>query len=74
MESIREQKAKEMLIKAQKEAENSFDKVIAETVKRDALLKRRERKLGGAETSVRPNPNVPIGWPSDGKRPPWDPE
>jgi hypothetical protein len=33
--------------------------------------KQRERKLGNASTTVRPNPNVPYGWPSDGSIPPW---
>jgi len=38
----------------------------------EARRRRRERLISNADL-VRPNPDVPIGWPSDGMRPPWDP-
>jgi hypothetical protein len=40
-------------------------------LERDAQRRRHERLIGNAPLSVRPNPNVPIGWPSDGSIPPW---
>jgi hypothetical protein len=40
-------------------------------IAQDAIRKQRERKLGNYSETVRPNPNVPIGWPSDNSIPPW---
>jgi hypothetical protein len=41
-------------------------------IEHDARRRRHERKIGNYSQSVRPNPNVPIGWPSDGRKPPWE--
>jgi hypothetical protein len=53
-------------------AKKKYSDPERERINREGLRRRRERKLGNWEgESVRPNPNVPIGWPSDGTRPPW---
>jgi hypothetical protein len=39
-------------------------------LERDSHRRHRERKIGTG-ASCRPNPNVPIGWPSDFATPAW---
>jgi hypothetical protein len=39
-------------------------------IEADAMKRRRERMVGNMP-SVRPYKHIPIGWPSDGKKPPW---
>jgi hypothetical protein len=46
--------------------------LTAVQIEHDAQRRIHERKIGNYARSVRPNPNVPIGWPSDGRKPPWE--
>jgi len=53
------------------EVEWEEEKKRREHLHREAARRRHERRIGNFDKTVRPNPNVPIGWPSDGSKPAW---
>jgi hypothetical protein len=52
-------------------ADNAPQTVGSFNLERDTQKRVHERKIGNA-ASVRPFKHIPIGWPTDGHRPPWE--